>query len=81
MRSALAFGGLSLVCAYVNYMKAALNGDNFYPQDLAMVSQAGDLTSFVSGNAPRWFWLGAAVIRRDRRERGEREAPICKSPF
>ncbi len=60
--SALAFGGLSLVCAYVNYMKAALNGDNFYPQDLAMVSQAGDLTSFVSGNVPRWFWLGAAVI-------------------
>ena len=60
--SALLFGALSLVFAYVNYMKAALNGDHFFPQDLAMVSQAGELTSFLSGDVPRWFWVGAAVL-------------------
>lgn len=60
--SGLVFGSLSLVCAYVNYMKAALNGDHFYPQDLAMVTQAGELTSFLSGGVPRWFWLGAAAL-------------------
>lgn len=60
--SALLFGALSLVCAYINYMKAALNGDNFFPQDLAMASHAGELTSFISGSVPRWFWLGAAAV-------------------
>lgn len=60
--SGLVFGGLSLICAYVNYMKVSLNGDNFYPQDLAMVSHAGELTSFISGDVPRWFWIGAAAL-------------------
>lgn len=60
--SALLFGALSLIFAYVNYMKTALNGDHFFPQDLAMVSQAGELTSFISGSVPRWFWLGAAAV-------------------
>lgn len=60
--SALIFGAASLVCAYVNYTKTALNGDHFFPQDLAMVTQAGDLASFISGNLPRWFWLGIAVV-------------------
>lgn len=60
--SGLIFGGLSLVCAYVNYMKTALNGDHFYPQDLLMVSQARELTSFISGSVPRWFWVGAAAV-------------------
>ena len=61
-RSALIFGILSLICAYVNYTKTALNGDHFYPQDLTMLSQARELVSFISGDLPRWFWLGAAAI-------------------
>ncbi len=60
--SGLVFGLVSLVCAYVNYTKAALNGDHFYPQDLAMVTQAKELSSFISGDTPGWFFLGAAVI-------------------
>lgn len=60
--SALVFGVLSLICAYVNFMKVALNGDHFFPQDLAMVSHTGELTSFLSGDVPRWFWLGAAAV-------------------
>jgi phosphoglycerol transferase MdoB-like AlkP superfamily enzyme len=60
--SAFLLGLTSVVCAYVNYTKVALNGDNFYPQDLGMLSQAGDLTSFLSGGQPRWFWPGAALL-------------------
>ena len=60
--SGLIFGLLSLVAAYVNYTKAALNGDHLYPQDLAMVTQAKELTSFISGDTPGWFWLGAAAV-------------------
>ncbi len=53
--SAGIFGTLSFICAYVNYTKAALNGDHFFPQDIAMVSQAGELTSFLSGTLPDLF--------------------------
>ena len=61
--SALLFGALSLVFAYVIYMKTALNGDHFFPQDLAMASQVGELTSFLSGNVPDLFWqLTAALL-------------------
>ena len=56
------FGLVSLICAYVNYTKVALNGDHFFPQDVLMLSNAGELTSFISGSVPRWFLLGAAVI-------------------
>ena len=59
--SGLIFGGLAMICAYVNYMKAALNGDNFYPQDLAMIFQARELASFISGGVPGGFWAGAAA--------------------
>ena len=60
--SAGVFGLLSCICAYVNYTKAALNGDNFYPQDLAMVTQSKGLTSFISGSVPRYFVVGIAAI-------------------
>ena len=60
--SGLIFGIISLAAAYANYTKAALNGDHLYPQDLAMVTQVRELTSFISGDTPGWFWLGAAAI-------------------
>ena len=59
---AILLGLGSVICAYVNYTKVALNGDNFYPQDLGMLSQAGDLTSFLSGDQPPWFWPGAGLL-------------------
>lgn len=61
-RAAALVGAASLICAYVNYMKTALNGDHFFPQDLAMVSHAGELTSFISGEVPGWFWVGVAAV-------------------
>ena len=60
--AALLLGAASVSCAFVNYTKAALNGDNFYPQDLGMLSQAGQLTSFLSGQTPPLFWPGAALL-------------------
>jgi len=55
-------GTASLICSYVNFTKAALNGDHFMPQDILMLSNAGELTSFISGNLPILFWLGAAAL-------------------
>lgn len=55
-------GALSLICSYVNFTKAALNGDHFMPQDILMLSNAGELTSFISGDLPVPFWLGGAVL-------------------
>ena len=56
------FGLISLVCSYVNYTKTALNGDHFMPQDILMLSNAGELSSFISGALPRAFLLLAAVL-------------------
>lgn len=55
-------GTVSLVCAFVNYTKTALNGDHFFPQDVMMLSNAKGLASFVSGQLPRWYLLFTAVI-------------------
>ncbi len=64
-RSALTvgvMGGLSFLFAYINYTKVAVNGDNFFPQDMMMAGSAGELTSFISGGLPKWFWLGLAAL-------------------
>ena len=53
---------LALICSYVNYTKVALNGDHFTPQDIMMVTNAGGLASFISGNLPPLFWLAALVL-------------------
>lgn len=55
-------GAVSLICSYVNFTKSALNGDNFMPQDILMLSHAGNLTSFISGSLPRAFWLLTAFL-------------------
>ena len=56
-------GAISLVFAYVNYMKVLANGDHFFPRDIAMIGNAGELTYFIAGaSAPRWYFLGIAVI-------------------
>jgi len=56
-------GAITLICSYVNFTKVALNGDHFTPQDILMLSNAGDLTGFISGTLPPLFWLcGAAIV-------------------
>lgn len=61
-RSALLLWAVSVIFGYVNYMKTALNGDHFMPQDLGMVSQAGELTSFLSGDLPDKFLRWSALL-------------------
>lgn len=67
-RKAFVAGGilglLAVLCAYINYMKLALNGDNFYPKDLVLAGNTGELISFINGALPVYFylWLVAAVI-------------------
>lgn len=61
-RSALALGVLSLSFSYINFMKLTLNGDPFFPQDILMAGQAKELTSFLSGNLPRYFFPAAVVL-------------------
>ena len=60
--AALLLGLTSVVCSYVNYTKVALNGDYFTPQDISMVSHAGELSQFISGDLPGFFWLLCLIL-------------------
>lgn len=55
-------GLTSIICSYVNFTKVALNGDYFVPQDIVMVTHAGELSQFLSGKLPPLFWVFLAVI-------------------
>jgi len=55
-------GILAALVGYVNYIKVAVNGDNFFPRDIAMAGSAGQLTSFISGDMPAFFWIGIIVM-------------------
>ena len=55
-------GALSLICGYVNFLKVALNGNYFVPQDVVMLTHARQLAGFISGGLPRLFYLLAAAI-------------------
>ena len=54
-------GIISFLCAYINYMKVAVNGDNFFPRDIAMIRNLGGVMTFISGSLPPWFW-GMLII-------------------
>lgn len=60
--SAGILGLISVICSYVNYTKVALNGDYFTPQDIVMVTHAGELSQFISGDLPPLFWVFLAVM-------------------
>ena len=55
-------GAAALICSYVNFMKLALNGDNFLPRDVLMMKNGGELLDFVSTSAPPYFFEATAVI-------------------
>lgn len=48
-------GGASILVAFINYMKVALNGDHFFPKDVLMAGEAGSLLSFLSGGLPKYM--------------------------
>ncbi len=55
-------GLTSVVCSYVNFTKVALNGDYFTPQDISMVTHAGELSQFLSGDLPALFWVSCLIL-------------------
>ncbi len=55
-------GLTSVICCYVNYTKVALNGDYFVPQDIVMVTHAGELSQFLSGKLPPLFWIFCLIL-------------------
>lgn len=55
-------GFVSIACTVINYLKIALNGDNFYPKDLNMAGSTGELMSFVTTPMPKYFWMALAVL-------------------
>jgi hypothetical protein len=52
----LAFGS-----AVANYLKSALNGDNFFPRDLHLAASMEHLLNFADTRLPGYFWLALAV--------------------
>ena len=55
-------GGLSILLAFINYMKVALNGDHFFPKDVLMAGEAGSLLSFLSGGLPKYMALAILFL-------------------
>ena len=55
-------GVLSFLCAYINFVKVALNGDNFFPKDVLMAGNAGELISFITCPMPKWFYIGVLLL-------------------
>ncbi len=55
-------GAFSLIFAYVNFIKVALNGDHFQPRDLTMISSLDGLMGFISGDVPYWFVLSVIIV-------------------
>jgi len=55
-------GTVAVLAGYINYVKMAVNGDNFFPRDMAMAGNIGELVTFTSTSVPRDFWLGGVVL-------------------
>lgn len=55
-------GVLTLIVAFINYMKIALNGDPFFPSDIFMASNTGQLLSFLTLDLPKWFYIAVFVM-------------------
>ena len=55
-------GTISAIFGYVHYMKVALNGDPFVPNDFLLLGNAGDLLTFLSGDVPPFFWLWIVML-------------------
>lgn len=55
-------GGVSVLIAFINYMKVALNGDHFFPKDVLMAGETGSLLSFLSGGPPKYMLCAILLL-------------------
>jgi len=55
-------GAVSAIMGYINYVKVATNGDNFFPRDIALAGNVGDLATFSDVSAPGHFWVAVVLI-------------------
>lgn len=51
------FGPLTIILGLINCIKLAVNGDYFFPWDIFMAKNTGDLLSFARFDIPVFFWL------------------------
>ena len=51
------YGPITIIIGLINCIKLAVNGDFFFPWDMVMIKNTGELLSFASFDIPPWFWL------------------------
>ena len=56
------YGGLSLILGTINCVKLIVNGDYFYPWDVVMAGEMGDLVGFAEFSLPPLFWVAIPVV-------------------
>lgn len=56
-----ALSSVSLLCAFINFMKIRLNNNPFIPMDISLIGQSKELLSYISIPMPRLFWVFMAV--------------------
>lgn len=59
---AVSFGALSVILGIINCVKLAVNGDYFFPWDVSMAGNMGELISFARFDLPPYTWLLIPVI-------------------
>ena len=58
----VAFGSLTVIISIINCVKHAINGDYFFPWDISMAGNMGQLVGFAKFDLPPMFWLFPAVF-------------------
>ena len=59
---AVVFGSVSVIVGIINCVKHAVNGDYFFPWDISMAGNMGQLISFARFDLPPYFWLLLPMI-------------------
>lgn len=59
---ALCYGGFMVIVGCINCIKLAVNGDYFFPWDIYMAGNMGQLISFAKFDLPIFFWLFLFLI-------------------
>ncbi|MBQ8606218.1 MAG: LTA synthase family protein [Clostridia bacterium] len=54
---ATVYGSVMVIIGCINCIKLAVNGDYFFPWDIYMAGNMGDLMSFARFDFPVWFWV------------------------
>ncbi len=59
---AVVFGSFSVIIGLINCVKYAVNGDYFFPWDISMAGNMGQLIGFARFDLPPYFWLLLPMI-------------------